>query len=281
VILPVPPGLEGASGGPAASRLEYFRGRWLTPHVRAFLFAALACAWTRLDAAPTTFSSGPYRVALVELYTSEGCSSCPPADEWLGKLRDNPGLWKEIVPVQFHVNYWDNLGWKDRLSTPSFTAREYSYASAWGSRNVYTPCFVRNGVEWKPSWGIVGGLTAPMGILSVEIGYDGECRVEFRPGSSAPASPDGQYEVHVALLGGGLASKVTAGENSGETLEHEFVALGVADQVLARDGGAAVFRSSFPLPRPIAAAQVRRALAAWVTPHGEMEPIQATGGWLP
>jgi hypothetical protein len=57
------------------------------------------------------------------------------------------------------------------------------------------------------------------------------------------------------------------------------VVLGIADQVLAKDGG--VFRSAFPLPHPIASAQVRRALAAWVTPHGEMEPVQATGGWLP
>jgi len=274
-------GRREASGAGFVSGLEYCGRKRLNRGVRALLILALACAWGRLDAEPAAFSSGPYRVALIELYTSEGCSSCPPADEWLGKLRDNPGLWKEVVPVQFHVNYWDNLGWKDRLSTPAFTAREYSYASAWGSRSVYTPCFVRNGVEWKPDWGAVGGATAPMGTLSVEIGFDGACRVEFRPGPSAPASPDGQYEVHVALLGGGLSSKVTAGENNGATLKHQFVALGVADQVLAKDGGAAVFRSAFALPRPIAAAQVRRAVAAWVTPHGEMEPIQATGGWLP
>jgi len=233
-----------------------------------------------LDAQTATFSSGPCRVALIELYTSEGCSSCPPADEWLGDLRRNPKLWKEIVPVQFHVNYWDDLGWKDRLSTPAFTAREYAYAASWHSRNVYTPCFVRNGVEWKPAWGMPGGLTAPMGTLSVEVG-DGACKVEFRPGPSAPASPDGRYEVHVALMAGGLSSKVTAGENLGFTLRHEFVVLGVADVLLGKDEDGPVFRADVALPHPIAQAQVRRALAAWVTPHGGMEPIQATGGWLP
>jgi hypothetical protein len=249
--------------------------------VRIFLAVALACALARLDAGPAEFSSGPSRVALIELYTSEGCSSCPPADQWLGKLRTEASLWKEFVPVEFHVNYWDQLGWKDRLSTPAFTAREYAYAASWGVQSVYTPCFVRNGVEWKPSWGIVGGPAAPMGLLSVEVGTDGTCRVEFRPGPAARASPDGLYEVHVALLGGGLSSKVTAGENSGETLRHEFVVLGIADKVLARDAGVAAYRATVALPYPIAPAEVRRALAAWVSPHGEMEPIQATGGWLP
>jgi hypothetical protein len=199
----------------------------------------------------------------------------------MGRLVTNRRLWTDFVPVAFHVNYWDNLGWKDRLSTQAYTAREYAYASAWGSQNVYTPCFVRSGVEWKPEWGAVGGRKAPMGTLSVAIGDDGLCSVEFRPGPSAPSSPDGRYEAHVALLGGGLSSKVTAGENSGSTLRHEFVVLGITDQLLAQDAGAAVFRGKFALPRTIAEAQTHRALAAWISPHGLMEPLQATGGWLP
>jgi hypothetical protein len=249
--------------------------------MRAFIIVGIVCAWGRLDAAPVTFSSGPSKVALVELYTSEGCSSCPPADEWLADLRKDPRLWKEIVPIEFHVNYWDSLGWKDRLSTPAYTAREYAYATAWNSSNVYTPCFVRNGVEWKPSWGVVGGRTAPIGPLSVVVGDDGACSVEFSPGPAAHSPPDGLYEIHLALLGGGLRSKVTAGENNGSTLMHEFVVLGVRDQVLTKDDSGATFRTQLALPHPIAVDPVHRALAAWVTPHGELKPVQATGGWLP
>ena len=100
-----------------------------------FLLAAAA----GVSGEPLHFSSGPERIALIELYTSEGCSSCPPADRWLGALAGRQGLWKDFVPVEFHVNYWDSLGWKDRLSTPEFTAREYAYSSAWGAPNVYTP----------------------------------------------------------------------------------------------------------------------------------------------
>ncbi len=246
-----------------------------TPIAIALLFTSASLA-----AEPLHFSSGPSRVALIELFTSEGCSSCPPADRWLGALRGDPGLWKEFVPVEFHVNYWDSLGWRDRLSTREFTAREYAYASAWGSANVYTPCFVRNGEAWKPVWGVPGQQGAPAGVLSVEVGDNGVCRAEFKPGPAAKAAPGG-YEVHVAVLGGGLSSRVTAGENSGATLSHEFVVLGIADRNLARDPGGAAARADVPLPRPIATDMARRALAAWVTVRGDLVPVQATGGWLP
>ena len=63
--------------------------------------------------AETALQSGPQKVSLLELYTSEGCSSCPPAESWLGQLTTDGRLWKEIVPVAFHVDYWDDLGWKD------------------------------------------------------------------------------------------------------------------------------------------------------------------------
>jgi hypothetical protein len=242
----------------------------------------LLCAAASFAAEPLRFSSGSTRVALIELFTSEGCSSCPPADRWLGALRADPGLWKEFVPVEFHVNYWDSLGWKDCLSTREFTAREYAYASAWGSASVYTPCFVRNGAPWKPLRGETGGPGGPgpvAGVLSIEVEDDGVCLAEFTPGPAAGAAPNGR-EVHLALLGGGISSRVTAGENRGETLRHEFVVLGIADKVLSRDPGIPGERAAVALPHPAAADATRRALAAWVTLRGELAPVQATGGWL-
>src|SRR4051812_18096726 len=101
--------------------------------------------------AEVKFQSGPAQVALVELYTSEGCSSCPAAEKWLAELRGDAGLWTRFVPVAFHVNYWDHLGWRDVLATKQFTQRQYSYAETWSSGSVYTPCVVRNGAEldWR------------------------------------------------------------------------------------------------------------------------------------
>jgi hypothetical protein len=225
------------------------------------------------------FSNGPSRTALIELFTSEGCNSCPPADQWLSELRSKPGLWKDFVPVEFHVNYWDSLGWKDRFSSKEITDREYAYASAWGCQ-PYTPCFARNGVQWKPGWGVVGMPGAPMGVLSVQVGDDGICNVEFEPGPAARVPDDGTYEVHIAVLGNGILSQVTDGENSGKTLQHNFVVLGFASRSLALVEGRTSQRGALALPRPVALEGVRHALAAWVTVHGELEPIQATGGWL-
>ncbi len=243
---------------------------------KCILWGLLLAAATA-SAEPVRFSSGTSRVALIELYTSEGCSSCPPADSWLGALADKPGLWRDFVPIEFHVNYWDGLGWKDRLSTRAFTAREYAYSAAWGSPNVYTPCFVRNGAEWKPLLGSPGADTATSGVLSVEMDGDGLCRVAFQP---APGAQDARYEVHVALLGGGLTSKVTAGENGGRTLTHEFVVLGLSEGALSLEAAGGPARATLSLPKPLVGDAARRAVAAWVVRSGDLTPLQATGGWL-
>ena len=248
--------------------------------MRILVAVAFICEAASLVAEPLRFSSGPSRIALIELFTSEGCSSCPPAERWLGALRTDPGLWKQFVPVAFHVNYWDSLGWRDRLSTSEFTAREYAYASAWGSGSVYTPCFVRNGIRWDPFQGAPDPQRALIGVLTIEVGNDGMCQGEFTPGPAALAAPEG-HEIHVAVLGGGISSRVTAGENRGEVLSHEFVVLGIAGRVLSRVPGDPAERAAFALPRPIAMGAVRRALAAWVTLRGNLAPIQAAGGWLP
>lgn len=246
--------------------------------MKVFFAMVLLASSASFAAAPLRFASGPSQLALIELYTSEGCSSCPPADHWLSSLRDDGGLWTTFVPVEFHVNYWDSLGWTDRLSSRQFTAREYAYAAAWGSQNVYTPCFVRNGTEWRPSWGSAGGQGGPAGELAVEVGPAGTCRVTFLPASAA--RPGASYRIHLALLGGGIASRVTAGENSGATLRHEFVVLGLAEHDMTPAAGAAV-EASLELPQPSVREAQRRSLAAWVTAQGSLTPLQATGGWLP
>jgi hypothetical protein len=243
---------------------------------KLFIAAMLAAA-AGVSAEPQHFSSGTSRTALIELYTSEGCSSCPPADRWLGSLTDKAGLWRDFVPVAFHVNYWDSLGWKDRLSTPEFTAREYAYSAAWGSPNVYTPCFVRNGAEWKPLEGDTSAAGERAGVLSVEVGDDGNCRVAYRPDAGSDRD---HYEVHIALLGSGLASKVTAGENGGRTLRHAFVVLGLAKADLATESPASGVSAELAMPKAIAPDAKRLALAAWVVRRGDLAPVQSTGGWL-
>jgi len=215
----------------------------------------------------TTFQSPPNRAHLVELFTSEGCSSCPPAEAWLRSLRENAGLWRTVVPVAWHVDYWDYLGWKDRWSSPLFTRRQRAYASAWNSRQVYTPGLVLNGLEWRER--TLPPVVGQPGVLAVHVN-DGRVTVHFAPAEAKAAA----WEAWLAPLGGNLESDVRAGENSGRKLKHEFVALALDHRAMlsTRAGFTAVFD----------AANLRgaRALAAWVTEKDRLVPIQATGGWL-
>ena len=75
-----------------------------------------------------TFESNNEQVSLIELYTSEGCSSCPPAERWLSKLADDESLWSHFVPLAFHVDYWDYIGWKDPYASKEYSQRQRRYA---------------------------------------------------------------------------------------------------------------------------------------------------------
>ena len=147
------------------------------------------------------FQSAPERTALLELYTSEGCSSCPPAEAWLSGLKESPRLWKDFVPVAFHVDYWNYLGWKDAWSDAGFSERQRSYAQLWHTENIYTPEFVLNGKEWH-NW--FTGKNGPrsdgenVGVLTVVSGDAKFWRVSFNPAKDSSS----RYEIHAALLAG-------------------------------------------------------------------------------
>ena len=93
------------------------------------------------------FESGEHKVSLLELYTSEGCSSCPPADRWLSDLKNHHQLWKNVVPVAFHVDYWDYIGWQDRFADGRYSQRQRDFAREQSLTTVYTPGFILNGKE--------------------------------------------------------------------------------------------------------------------------------------
>ena len=84
-----------------------------------------------------TFSSGSHQVTLLELFTSQGCSSCPPAERWLNEYVKDEDLWSRIVPLAFHVDYWDYLGWKDKYADPENGERQRDYARMEKARSVY------------------------------------------------------------------------------------------------------------------------------------------------
>ena len=95
------------------------------------------------------YDSGIDRIHLIELFTSEGCSSCPPAEAYINSLKSHKDLFKTFIPISFHVSYWDYLGHKDSFSLSEFTKRQRRYAAEWEKSGVYTPGFVLDGKEWK------------------------------------------------------------------------------------------------------------------------------------
>lgn len=225
--------------------------------------------------AELVFSSGEQRVALIELFTSEGCSSCPPADHWLSALKSEPGLWQDFVPVAFHVDYWDDIGWKDRFARAAYSERQRQYEFEGAAGFVYTPGFFYGGKEWL-DWrrgGIQPVNASSVGDLSLAI-KGNQITVRF----DALDSKSRKLVVNVVVLGMNLQTPVRAGENKGKMLIHDFVALEAVSVPL--DRFASGYKAITPMPEVREPAE-DLALVAWVSEVGQQTPIQAVGGLLP
>lgn len=233
-----------------------------------YLFAVPAMAGPQ-----SVLESTEQRVALLELFTSEGCSSCPPAEAWLRTLKEKPGLWKEFVPIAFHVDYWNYLGWKDPFSSADYTRRQREYAARWNASAIYTPGFVLNGKEWTPKGAIASSSGETPGKLRLTVKPGGQADILFVPTDKRP----GPLVVEVAPLAQQIETDVRRGENAGRKLTHDFVALALISATLeeSEDGG---YRARLLLPEkstvPVAA------IAAWVRSPDSPAPIQTVGGWI-
>lgn len=221
--------------------------------------------------ADRTFESAEHQVPLIELYTSQGCSSCPPADRWLSALGPKPGLWRRYVPVAFHVTYWNYLGWRDRFSQAEFDQRQRLRAAE-ADTSVYTPGVFVAGEEWR-AWRRdktldqlterkrVGVLTVALTGNQAAIAFDNLTQVN-------------NPQVELAWLVANRATQVQRGENANKTLRNDFVVRKLqATSLRPSDGG---WRAELSIPNN---ANDYQAIAIWVS--DEMGyPIQATGGWL-
>ena len=153
---------------------------------------------------------------VIELYTSEGCSSCPPADRWLSGLPHND----RTLALGFHVNYWDHLGWADRLASPAITQRQRQWQAALRAPYVYTPQVVINGADER-SWSRLSADKLPRPGNAVVPGLRME-RQGNRLRAEVSAVAGGQRLAgYWAVLSGQLRSEVTRGENAGRTLVHD------------------------------------------------------------
>ena len=166
--------------------------------------------------------SGKKSTPLLELYTSEGCNGCPPAEAWLSGLKNNSDLWKKIVPIAFHVDCWNSLGWPDPYSSDLFTKRQRSYATAWGTPTVDTPEFVLNGREWRPAKLSVASTNKDVGKLRACINAEGKVEVTFEPSGRV----HGPFVAEASFIADGVSTSVPRGEDAGRTLTHDFLSIG-------------------------------------------------------
>jgi hypothetical protein len=219
-----------------------------------------------------TAKSGPGTAALVELYTSEGCDSCPPADAWLRKLpAAGAGL---VVPLAFHVDYWDYIGWKDPFASPAFGARQRELAGITRARVVYTPQVMLAGRDYR-GWGSgarfaadVRAVNAAPARADLALALAG---AELRAAATVAKAEDrADAALYVAVYENGLSNRVTAGENRGATVHHDFVVREWWGPVaLDRAGTAELVR------KPAARGLANGGIAAFVQSRRSGEVLQA------
>ena len=237
--------------------------------IRAAILILAASCFTA-QAGEVVLESKPTRTHLIELYTSEGCSSCLTAEAWMTSLKTEARLWQDFVPVAFHVDYWDHLGWRDPFAAKRWTERQTDYSLLWKTESVYTPAFALDGKEWHQ--GALSAATEPAGVLKVVLNGD-RLNATFKPATGGAH----RYDLHVAQLGFSMTADVTAGENNGRKLSHDFVVLGLTTETMKN--GTKELKLTAPSLK--SNADPRTALAVWVSEAGKLEPLQAVGGWLP
>ena len=236
----------------------------MTPQLCALLLAAAAPLALAQNTPQCSARSGERIAPVVELYTSEGCSSCPPADRWLSSLKHEPG----VVALAFHVSYWDRLGWRDRFATPAFTQRQAEQRAINGAPYSYTPQVVVQGVD-RRDWSARPRPTAIDGRAPVDITLAGDGRAFSATVSARPGAP-ARLAAYWALTEDGHRSAVTAGENAGEKLVHDHVVRELST-VPAWSGSTTLQFT----PATAAQAAHPRALSLVVTDAATGRPLQA------
>jgi len=191
------------------------------------LVATLLSPPARADCAAQSAATRPH---LIELYSSEGCSSCPPAEAWLRSVHNDANA----VALEFHVDYWDALGWRDRFASARYTARQQTFAARSGGAGVYTPEVVLDGREWR-DWYRHPEVPLASGKATMKLSVEPGTPLHVHVDTTLAVATDAAYENYVALIEDGLSSQVRAGENRGTLLRHDHVVRAFVGPLAQRD----------------------------------------------
>jgi hypothetical protein len=201
--------------------------------MKSLLLALLSLHCLTAQAGQCTARSGDATVALVELYTSEGCDSCPPADRWLSSLGVRGYLPDRVVPIALHVDYWDYIGWKDPYARQAHSARQRKMARLARAAMVYTPQVLLQGRDFR-AWGSadfdrsVARINATRARARLGLVLDTTRAGVFQVSATAELAkpePGADLALFLAAYENKLVSEVKAGENRGKSLPHDYVVL--------------------------------------------------------
>ena len=218
------------------------------------------------------FASSAEPVVLIELYTSEGCSSCPPADRWLSALERDPDLWERFVPIAFHVTYWNYLGWSDKFGRAEFDERHHQVAAR-AAAQVYTPGIFAGSREWR-AWRRGARVpqhpgVSPGGKLNVSV-VNEQVHVSFDP--ETPSANPAAHLVWLRIA----ETDVKHGENKGRRLRHDFVAGQIHSVDLASNNADDTWQGTIRIDPD--ERDNSRAIAVWIT-MADGSLLQASGSW--
>lgn len=176
-----------------------------------------------------TVSSPENRVVLLELYTSEGCSSCPPADRFLSDLKASGISDKQLIPIAFHVTYWDYIGWKDRFAKKQFDLRQRDLTRKKNKSTVYTPQFLMSGDDYRTYASFSEDVNAlAKQKASVELKLNAQYlknneKLQLKLTADVLSDESKNVGFYLLVVENNLSSKVSDGENDGELLRHDYV----------------------------------------------------------
>lgn len=246
--------------------------------IALFFLCSLAASSAQAAAGTCQTQSGPQAGALLELYTSEGCSSCPPADQWLAGLAASADPTR-LSLLGFHVDYWDDSHWQDRFASHDYTERQSARVHTGGSTTIYTPQVMlgsRLDQRWYKPDDVAAAIRseqshpATVGLVISASRQSETITADLKATPLGPVAKTAQ--LYLALYQNQLSSKVRAGENKGVTLHHEHVVRGLWGPWPVTQGGAA---RSLHITPPAGAEPAQLGLTAFVQDARTGETLQA------
>ncbi len=223
-----------------------------------------------------TFKSGENKVTLLELYTSQGCSSCPPADKWLSKLKQEKTLFKEFIPLAFHVTYWNYIGWSDVFANTSNDNRQRTYSKeVWNKNSVYTPQFVIDTKEyrqWFKKKDLPKFSNKYAGKLEVKLDKDENIIINYFNKNIK----NKDILVNIVIEGFDYSIPIKSGENSHKILKHDFVVLKHIKAKSIIKNNTLTFKTKLPLVKN---SKKKQALVVWISDKNHNQ-LQAVGNYI-